>query len=263
MLVCLFNQGPWAHRTMILRALKGLESCISICTVDYLMGAKGWEFKDPEPHGFSHLSQIYFKANPEYSARFTVPVLWDSLKETIVNNESSEIIRMLNSSFNDFATYPNLDLYKVEFRSEIDDINDWVYNKINNGVYKSGFATVQSVYEENCKELFIALDRVEQILMENKSIGKDFLVGDSLSEADIRLWTTIIRFDAVYHGHFKCNLKTIKDGYPVISEWAKMIYKIPGIAATVNMEHVKKHYYMSHIQINPTQVVPLSNGFLI
>lgn len=226
---------PWAHRTAIVRKLKGLESVIGLSVVSYLMGKDGWHFSTPdeEPgtipdtvNGAKLVREIYFKAEPNYNARFTVPILWDTKHETIVNNESSEIIRMLNSEFNAFSSRPSLDLYPLALRPEIDELNAWVYDGINNGVYKSGFASTQEAYESNVYALFAALDRAEAHL-ENKK----WLVGNTLTEvrlcchfvrahannyvqADIRLFTTILRFDPVYHGHFKCNLKTISHDYP-------------------------------------------------
>ncbi|KAJ2724658.1 S-glutathionyl-(chloro)hydroquinone reductase [Coemansia sp. Benny D115] len=257
---------PWAHRTLIVRQLKGLQNLIGVSVVSYLMGPNGWSFASPsdvpgatldEVNGAEYIREVYFKADPNYSARFTVPVLWDKKKQTIVNNESSEIIRMFNTAFDDLVDpeYRGVTFYPEDLRSQIDDVNEWVYDTVNNGVYKSGFATAQGAYEKNCLALFESLDRIEKMLATS-----EFLVGSRLTEADLRLFTTIVRFDPVYHGHFKCNLKQIATGYPNILRWTRMIYQLPGIAETVNMEHIKKHYYMSHTQINPTQVVPLSNG---
>ncbi|KXN74670.1 glutathione S-transferase omega-like 2 [Conidiobolus coronatus NRRL 28638] len=257
---------PWAHRTLIVLKLKRLDKHINVSVVDYLMQDKGWKFSTAEEtpgsipdtvNNAQYIREVYFKAEPEYNARFTVPVLWDKKLNTIVNNESSEIIRMFNNAFDSILPkeVQGVDFYPQELRSEIDQINEWIYNDINNGVYKSGFATTQEAYENNVYPLFKSLDRVEDILSKNK-----YLVGGKLTEADIRLWTTIVRFDPVYHGHFKCNLKSITHDYPHILNWARRIYQLPNIAETVNMEHIKKHYYMSHKQINPTQVVPISNG---
>ncbi|KAJ3344831.1 S-glutathionyl-(chloro)hydroquinone reductase, partial [Entophlyctis luteolus] len=215
---------PWAHRTLIVRNLKGLEDVIGLSVVDYHMTKDGWHFSTPETtpgciadsvkyinsHA-SFIKDIYFKANKDYVGRFTVPVLWDKKEQTIVNNESSEILRMFNSEFNSFSDKPELDLYPVHLRDEIDAINSWIYDQINNGVYKTGFATTQEAYEKNCKILFDGLDRVEAHLADG---NKRYLVGDQLTEADIRLFTTVVRFDPVYHGHFKCNLKTITHDYP-------------------------------------------------
>ncbi|KAJ1653220.1 S-glutathionyl-(chloro)hydroquinone reductase [Coemansia sp. RSA 2052] len=257
---------PWAHRTLIVRKLKGLDSIIGLSVVHYLMGPNGWEFSSPDDvpgatlddvNGAKYIREVYFKAEPEYSARFTVPVLWDKKKQTIVNNESSEIIRMFNSAFDELLApeYRGINFYPEELKPQIDELNEWIYDTVNNGVYKSGFATAQDAYERNCRALFQSLERIEDILSRN-----EFLVGKRLTEADLRLFTTIIRFDPVYHGHFKCNIKQIATGYPNILRWTREIYQLPGIKETVNMEHIKKHYYMSHTQINPTQVVPLSDG---
>jgi putative glutathione S-transferase len=256
---------PWAHRTLIVRAFKGLEDVISVSVVDYLMGPNGWHFSTPEEtkgcipdtvNGCKLLRDVYLKADAGYNARFTVPVLWDKKLQTIVSNESSEIIRMM-SEFDAFATRnADYDLYPSNLRSEIDEVNQWIYDGINNGVYKSGFAATQEAYERNCTRLFTSLDRVEKLLD-----GKMWLVGEKFTEADIRLWTTIIRFDPVYYGHFKCNMTSIEHGYPNIWKWARRIYQMDqNIRQTVNMDHIKRHYYMSHLQINPTQVVPLGVG---
>ncbi|KAI9348303.1 glutathione-S-transferase [Zopfochytrium polystomum] len=255
---------PWAHRTMIVRALKGLEAIISVSVVHYLMTKDGWHFStaDETPgcvadtvNNAKFLREIYFKAEPDYSARFTVPVLWDKKKQTIVNNESSEIIRMLNKDFNQWSTHPKLDIYPVAIAKEIDEINSWIYDSINNGVYKSGFATTQAAYDRNVTALFDGLDRVEKVLE-----GKTWLVGERFTEADVRLFTTILRFDPVYHTHFKCNKGTISHSYPNILTWARRVYQVDGIKGTINMEHIKKHYYMSHLNINPTQLVPAWDG---
>ncbi|KAJ1981924.1 S-glutathionyl-(chloro)hydroquinone reductase [Dimargaris xerosporica] len=257
---------PWAHRTLIVRALKGLEKVITVSVVDFLMLDKGWKFSTPEecpgaiPDELNHakyLRDLYFFVEPEYTGRFTVPVLWDKKLNTIVNNESSEIIRMLNTAFDEYVPRDKqgVNFYPENLRAEIDEVNSWVYDTINNGVYKSGFATKQGPYEENCRKVFESLDRVEGILANH-----EFLVGDTLTEADIRLFTTVVRFDPVYHGHFKCNLKSIEKNYPHILRWTRLIYQLPGVAETVNMDHIKGHYYMSHTQINPNQVVPLGNG---
>ncbi|KAJ1675829.1 S-glutathionyl-(chloro)hydroquinone reductase [Spiromyces aspiralis] len=257
---------PWAHRTLIVRKLKGLDDVIGVSVVHYYLGEDGWKFGTPDDvsgaspdtvNGAAYIRELYFKANANYSGRFTVPVLWDKKHQTIVNNESAEIIRMLNESFDDLIEDPErrkLDLYPEHLRKEIDEVNEWIYDTINNGVYKTGFATAQSVYEDHVKRLFESLGRVERIL------EKQFLTGNKLTEADIRLWTTILRFDPVYHGHFKCNLGQIAHDFPNILRWARQIYQIPGVKETVNMEHIKKHYYTSHTHINPNQIVPLSNG---
>ncbi|KAM3581570.1 S-glutathionyl-(chloro)hydroquinone reductase [Umbelopsis sp. WA50703] len=257
---------PWAHRTAIVRQLKGLDKIIGLSVVDYLMLDKGWKFSTSDetpgaiPDTVNHtnyIRELYFKANPDYEGRFTVPVLWDKKNATIVSNESSEIIRMFNEEFNEHIDEDkkSLNYYPENLRSEIDSINEWVYDTVNNGVYKSGFATTQAAYEKNVYPLFESLDRLEKILAEN-----EYLVAGTFTEADIRLWTTIVRFDPVYVGHFKCNLKTIEKDYPNILRWARQIYQKPGVADTVNMHHIKHHYYESHSQINPTGVVPVSNG---
>ncbi|KAJ3055693.1 S-glutathionyl-(chloro)hydroquinone reductase [Rhizophlyctis rosea] len=246
------------------RNLKGLDKIIGLSVVDFLMGPNGWKFSEDKDcpgaipdniNNAQYLRELYFKAEPGYNGRYTVPVLWDKKKNTIVNNESSEIIRMLNIAFDAFSSAPGVTYYPENLRPEIDAINEWIYNDINNGVYKSGFATTQEAYEKNCKQLFKSLDRVEGILKEN-----EWLVGGVFTEADLRLFTTIVRFDPVYVGHFKCNLGTIQHDFPSILRWARQIYQIPGIKDTINMYHIKHHYYMSHVNINPTQVVPLSNG---
>jgi len=257
---------PWAHRTLIVRALKGLESIIPISVVNSFLGPNGWKFStDAECPGAipdfvnnaEYLSDIYYKADAGYTARFTVPVLWDKKLNTIVSNESAEIIRMFNREFNDLIEeeYKKIDLYPAELQHEIDETNSWVYDTINNGVYKAGFATKQEPYEKACRDVFTSLDRVESILS-----SSNYLVGSQLTEADVRLFTTIVRFDPVYHGHFKCNLGTISANYPSILKWLRRIYKIPLISKTVNMVHIKHHYYESHKQINPTGVVALWDG---
>ncbi len=246
---------PWAHRTLIFRKLKNLEEHISVSVVSPDMLENGWEFGGYEGATKDHLfdfdfmHQIYTKDTPDITSRVTVPVLWDKKTSKIVNNESSEIIRILNSAFNELTNNTD-DYYPVALKAEIDSINDFVYPKINNGVYKSGFATTQDAYEEAVTELFSALDVIEQRLNKQR-----YLVGNSITEADWRLFTTLIRFDPVYVGHFKCNLKRIAD-YPAISGYVKDLYQVPGIAETVNFDHIKRHYYYSHTMINPTQVVP-------
>ncbi len=243
---------PWAHRTLIFRKLKGLEDFISVSVVDPGMHENGWEFSDQLPdhlYGKDYAHQLYTKADANYSGRVTVPILWDKKKQTIVSNESSEIIRMFNSKF-DLIGATKGDFYPKELQASIDEINQRVYSDINNGVYKSGFATKQSVYEENVIKLFKALDWVEEILAKNR-----YLVGKQLTEADWRLFTTLVRFDAVYVGHFKCNLKRIED-YPNISNYLRELYQVPGVSETVNMTHTKRHYYESHDTINPTGIVP-------
>lgn len=247
---------PWAHRTLIFRRLKGLEKMISISVVNSYMGEHGWTFdretgaNGDDLYGLDYLYQLYQKADPDYSGRVTVPVLWDKQRQTIVNNESAEIIRMLNSAFDGIGATAG-DYYPEPLRAEIDRINDEVYDRINNGVYKAGFATTQDAYEQAVTPLFETLDALEQRLSRQR-----YLCGDQITEADWRLFTTLIRFDAVYHGHFKCNLKRIVD-YPNLWDYLRELYQWPGIAETVNMDHIKGHYYRSHGTINPTGVVPL------
>ncbi|PWJ83621.1 putative glutathione S-transferase [Pseudaminobacter salicylatoxidans] len=247
---------PWAHRTLIFRALKGLEDIISVSVVHYYMGDHGWTFLTEDDatgdtlYGSDYLHQIYTKADPHYSGRVTVPILWDKKEQTIVSNESSEIIRMLNSAFDEWGN-AELDFYPEALREEIDAVNDMVYPAINNGVYRAGFATTQAAYEEAFNEVFGALDTLEDRLSRQR-----YLVGDRLTEADWRLFTTLVRFDPVYVGHFKCNLRRIAD-YPNLSNYLRELYQVPGIAGTVNIANIKGHYYTSHATINPTRVVPV------
>jgi putative glutathione S-transferase len=247
---------PWAHRALIFRKLKKLEDVIAVSVVSPLMREKGWTFEPSEGssgdalNGKRTLAEIYLLADPHFSGRVTVPVLWDGERKTIVNNESSEIIRMLNSAFDAF-TAVKTDFYPPALRPDIDRINDFVYANINNGVYRAGFATTQGAYEEAFLALFAALDKVEAILSRQR-----YLVGQSLTEADWRLFTTLVRFDAVYVGHFKCNLRRIAD-YPNLSNYLRDLYQVPGVAETVNIDHIKRHYYGSHRKINPTGIVPL------
>ena len=246
---------PWAHRTLILRSLKGLEPFISVSVVHWFMAGDGWTFEPGEGvipdtiNGFKFLHQVYTAAAPDYSGRVTVPVLWDKKSKTIVSNESSEIIRMLNNAFDDLGAKP-LDYYPQEFRSEIDDINKRVYSSLNNGVYKCGFATTQAAYEEALIPLFDTLDWLEEKLSSNR-----YLLGNFITEADWRLFTTLVRFDPVYFGHFKCNIRRLMD-YPNLSGYVRDLYQVPGVAETVNMQHIKKHYYGSHETINPTRIIP-------
>ncbi|TPW31709.1 glutathione S-transferase family protein [Martelella alba] len=247
---------PWAHRTLIFRKLKGLEDLIGLSIVDPLMLENGWEFKnrdggtDDPINGADFLWQVYKAAADDYTGRVTVPVLWDKKTKTIVSNESAEIIRMFNSAF-DGITGNRLDFYPQALRSEIDEINALVYDKVNNGVYKSGFATTQAAYEEHVTKLFTALDALEDRLSKQR-----YLVGDQITEADWRLFTTLVRFDPVYVGHFKCNLKRIAD-YPALYGYLRELYQVLGVAETVNFDHIKRHYYGSHKTINPTGVVPM------
>lgn len=245
---------PWAHRTLILRQLKSLQSLIPVTVVSPIMLEHGWEFDgdggDREPlYNLNYMHQLYTKAKADYSGRVTVPVLWDRLEQRLVNNESADILRIFNRAFN-HQTGNRLDFYPAELRDSIDEVNAWVYRDINNGVYKAGFATSQDAYQEAFEALFKALDKAEQLLTDQR-----FLTGDYLTEADWRLFTTLIRFDAVYVGHFKCNLRRIAD-YPALSHYLRSLYQVPGIAETVNMDHIKRHYYISHPMINPTQIVP-------
>ena len=246
---------PWAHRTLIYRKLKGLEDAISLSVVDPYMLEHGWTFSDApgairdSVHGSRFLHEVYTRAEPEYTGRVTVPVLWDRERETIVNNESSEIIRMLNREF-DALGDASIDFYPPELQTEIDEVNAFVYPRINNGVYRCGFATTQEAYDEAFEMLFEALDRIDTRLAERR-----YLVGDRITEADWRLFTTLVRFDAVYVGHFKCNLRRIDD-YPNLSGYLRDLYQVPGVAETVDFHHIKHHYYGSHETINPTRVVP-------
>ncbi|MFN3688987.1 glutathione S-transferase family protein [Salinarimonas sp.] len=247
---------PWAHRTLIFRKLKGLEDAISLSVVHWLMRDEGWTFAEgpgviaDEVNGARVLHEVYTRAAPDYTGRVTVPVLWDKARGTIVSNESAEIIRMLNSAFDGVGAAPG-DYCPSDLLGEIDAVNARVYDDVNNGVYKAGFATTQDAYEEAVRPLFETLDWLEERLT-----GRDFLVGDRLTEADWRLFTTLVRFDPVYVGHFKCNLRRIAD-YPALSAYLRRLYRVPGIAETVNFEHIKRHYYESHKTINPTGVVPL------
>ncbi|WP_457938596.1 glutathione S-transferase family protein [Mesorhizobium sp. 10J20-29] len=247
---------PWAHRTLILCKLKKLEDVISVSVVHHFMGKEGWTFLAEDGatgdtlYSLDFLRQIYTKADPHYSGRVTVPVLWDKQEETIVSNESSEIIRMLNSAFDEWGD-GSIDLYPERLRPEIDRINALVYPSINNGVYRAGFATSQEAYEEAFGEVFSALDRIDTILSRQR-----YVAGSDMTEADWRLFTTLIRFDAVYFGHFKCNLRRIAD-YPNLSNYLRELFQVRGVADTVNMHHIKSHYYGSHETINPTLIVPV------
>ena len=241
---------PWAHRTLIFLKLKGLEEHISVTVVTPDMLSEGWTMFKPEPnHGYTHLHQIYTHAKKDYTGRVTVPVLWDKKTHTIVSNESSEIIRMFNSEFNDLIG--NTDDYFPEgLRSEIECWNNFIYPNINNGVYRCGLATTQPAYEEAYDNLFDALDKVESHLSKNR-----YLLGSQLTEADWRLFVTLIRFDAVYVGHFKCNKQRIAD-YPNLQNYLKELYQTPGIDEVTNFFHIKRHYYFSHTMINPSQIIP-------
>jgi len=246
---------PWAHRTTILRALKGLEDIISISVVNSFMGSEGWTFEagpgviaDDINHT-SRLHELYTKADPKFTGRVTVPVLWDKHNDTIVSNESSEILRMLNSAFDQAGALPG-DYYPEALRAEIEELNDYIYPNINNGVYRAGFASTQEAYDEAVVSLFDALDKLEERLATRR-----YLTGDTITEADWRLFTTLVRFDPVYVGHFKCNIRRLVD-YPNLWGYLKDLYQAPGIAETVDIDYIKTHYYASHSQINPTGVIP-------
>ncbi|NCP24373.1 MAG: glutathione S-transferase family protein [Erythrobacter sp.] len=246
---------PWAHRANAVRHLKGLTDAIELNVVHWLMKDGGWSFRDGEcvtgdpAIGASNLHQLYTHSKPDYSGHVTVPVLWDTQTETIVNNESADIMRMLGSAF-DGCGANDLDFYPESHRDEIDALNERIYDAINNGVYKAGFATTQEAYDKAVKPLFAMLDELEDRLD-----GRDWLIGDRLTETDIRLWTTLIRFDPVYHTHFKCNIRRIAD-YPNLAAFTRRIYDLDGIAETVNFRHIKHHYYESHERINPHGIVP-------
>ena len=247
---------PWAHRVLVMRALKGLEEMIPLSVVHWLMAENGWTFADgpgviPDPvHGARFMHQVYTAADPGYTGRVTIPLLWDKKQQTIVNNESSEIIRMLTSAFDDVGALPG-DFYPEALRTEIDAVNARVYDGCNNRVYKAGFATSQAAYDEAVTGVFDTLEWVEARLSEQR-----YLAGSQLTEADIRLFTTLVRFDEVYHGHFKCNRRRIVD-YPNLWAFTRELYQLPGVDSTVNMEHIKRHYYESHRNINPTGIVPV------
>ena len=246
---------PWAHRALIFRKLKGLEELITISSVNSFMGDQGWTFKSGNgviPDSVNHksrLHEIYTKTSENYTGRVTVPMLWDKHKDTIVSNESSEIIRMFNSAFDDVGASVG-DFYPADKRQEIDAINELIYNNVNNGVYKTGFATTQAAYDEAVTNLFDVLEKLEQVLS-----GSRYLIGDQITEADWRLFTTLVRFDAVYVGHFKCNKKRIID-FPELSNYVLDLYQYPGISSTVDFEHIKAHYYASHKNLNPSLIVP-------
>lgn len=247
---------PWAHRTLILRALKGLDVLIDVSVVHWLMGEHGWTF-EPDSEGIvgdrlsgaRYLYEIYQRADPRYTGRVTVPVLWDTVKGTIVSNESSEIVRMFNTAFDAVGARPG-DYYPAARREEIDRWNERIYETVNNGVYRAGFATTQAAYEEAVLPLFDTLDALEAHLARHR-----FLAGPDPTEADWRLLTTLLRFDAVYHGHFKCNLRRLVD-YPNLWDYTRHLYQWPGVAATCRFDHVRRHYYQSHRTINPSGIVP-------
>lgn len=262
---------PWAHRTLIVRKLKGLEDIIPFTSVHWHMQEKGWRFihdnedvpgenvtKDPLHPDFTHLRQLYFAAEPDYSGRFTVPTLWDKKKNTIVSNESSEIIRMFYTEFDDLLPekFKSVTLFPKNLQSTIEETNEWTYNDINNGVYKSGFASTQAAYEKAVYQLFKSLDRVEAHLAEQAKKGDGpYYHGANITEADIRLYTTIVRFDTVYVQHFKCNIRDVRSGYPHLHKWVRNLYwNVPAFGETTQFEHIKKHYTKSHTQINPFSI---------
>jgi putative glutathione S-transferase len=244
---------PWAHRTLIFRRLKKLSEAIGVSVVEPHMLAEGWVFNEAWPddlYGANRLYELYVKSDPAYTGRVTVPVLWDKATEKIVSNESADIIRMLNSAFDAFGD-ASLDFYPEALRTDIDALNAIVYENVNHGVYKAGFARSQEAYEEAFRALFNTLDELDARLDEQR-----FLLGDRLTEADWRLFTTLARFDAVYVGHFKCNRRRIAD-YPNLSGYLRDLFQMPGVKDTVNFDHIKQHYYYSHASINPTRIVPL------
>jgi glutathionyl-hydroquinone reductase len=247
---------PWAHRTLIMRKLKGLEPLIGVSAVNCYMGAEGWTFA-PGPETIpdsvnrvERLYELYTLAEPQYSGRATIPILWDKHERTIVSNESAEIVRMFNSAFDGVGANRN-DYYPAALRPEIDELNDLIYPNVNNGVYRAGFATTQEAYEEAATAVFAALDRLEGRLTTRR-----YLLGSRLTEADIRLFTTLIRFDPVYHGHFKCNRRRILD-YPNLWGFLRDVYQTPGVAETVHVDFIKRHYYGSHANLNPSRIVPI------
>ncbi|ELZ03776.1 glutathione S-transferase family protein [Natrialba aegyptia] len=246
---------PWAHRTLVTRALKGLEDAISVSVVDPFREAGGWQFTPDKDgctrdrvHDADYLRELYVRADPNATCRVTVPVLWDTQENTIVNNESAEIMRMLDTAFDDLATR-DVDLYPDGYRDEVDRIIDEIYDPINNGVYRAGFATEQEPYDEAIDDLFSALERWNDVLEEQR-----YLAGDRLTEADIAMFTTLIRFDQVYHTHFMCNVKAIHE-FSALWPYLRDLYQTPGVAETVNMAHIKEHYYTTHPDVNPNRIV--------
>lgn len=250
---------PWAHRTLIFRMLKGLEDKISLSVVHWYMAENGWTFADgdgviPDPiHGAQYMHQVYTAAVADFSGRVTIPVLWDKERATVVSNESSEIIRMFNSAFDGVGATAG-DYYPTDLRAEIDRVNARVYETLNNGVYRCGFATTQEAYEEAVYALFDTLDWLEELLAD-----REWIAGERLTEADWRLFTTLIRFDAVYHFHFKCNIRRIRD-YPRLHALMTRLYNVPGVADTVHIDHIKNHYFGSHKTINPTGIIPVGQN---
>ncbi|MFU9137075.1 glutathione S-transferase family protein [Erwinia tasmaniensis] len=252
---------PWAHRALIMRKLKGLESLISVSVVHPLMLENGWTFDQTFPgatgddlYQHQYLYQLYLQADKSYTGRVTVPVLWDKQQNTLVSNESADILRMLNSAF-DAAGARAGDYYPVDLRDKIDRVNGWIYDTVNNGVYKSGFATTQEAYDEAVTALFNSLDRLEQMLGQHR-----YLTGERLTEADLRLWTTLVRFDPVYVTHFKCDKYRISD-YLNLNGFLREIYQLPGLEETVNLAHIRHHYYCSHKTINPSGIISLGPAF--
>lgn len=247
---------PWASRTIIVRMLKGLQDVVSMSVVDPIRDERGWAFRDVDGagldpiHGFTYLREAYIATDPSFSGRITVPVLWDKVTQKIVSNESTDIVRMLNTAWDTWGE-SSLDLYPNALRAEIDTFNERIYQDVNNGVYRAGFATRQVAYETAVKKLFAGLDWLEAILAERR-----YLLGERITEADWRFFTTLIRFDAVYVGHFKCNVRRLVD-YENLWGYTRDLYQQPGVAGTVNFDHIKKHYYVSHHKINPTGIVPL------
>lgn len=261
---------PWASRTVIFRKLKGLEEAVGITIVDPFRDEKGWAFRDPERirpgttlddldefestdpiSGFRYLSEAYKATDPNFAERVTVPVLWDKVTKRIVNNCEDDICRMFNDAFNDFAQKKDVDFFPKDIEAEQAKLSDFLYNNVNNGVYRAGFATRQRPYERACGRLFDALDELEQRLSKTR-----YLLADRIVEADWRLFCTLVRFDSVYHGHFKCNLRRIID-YRNLPGYLLDLYQQPGIVDTVNFDHIKRHYYMTHTEINPTRIVPI------
>ena len=247
---------PWAHRTIIVRSLKRLENVVGMTVVDPIRDNRGWAFRNGPGHttdpvnGFQFLREAYIVTDPHFQSRVTVPVLWDSEAKRIVSNSDDDIMRMFNQVFHQFTDSP-IDLYPEDLRPEIDQLNAFIYENINNGVYRAGFATSQFAYEQAVKKLFDALDQ-----MENRLSTQRYLLGTRIVESDWRFFVTLIRFDAVYHGHFKCNIRRIVD-YPHLFGYLKDLYQQEGIADTVNFDHIKRHYYTTHDDINPTGIVPL------
>src|SRR4051794_15700920 len=245
---------PWAHRTVIVRMLKGLEDAIPMTVVDPIRDERGWRFTDAEPdplHGWRYLSEAYTQTDSAFEGRVTVPVLWDKQTGRIVSNESADVVEMLNSEFDEWARHPDLDLWPAQVREEGAELNDRIYETVNDGVYRSGFATSQEAYEEAVLPLFETLDALEERLATRR-----YLLGDEPTLADWRLFTTLVRFDAVYYVHFKCNVRRITD-YPNLSRYLRDLYAIPGVADTVDFDHIKRHYYLTHASINPTGIVPV------